>query len=44
MALEFYSNVAKGLELRARKFWGLIPAFVEVTGGTVVAFLAPHPE
>ena len=24
--------MAKGLKLKARKFWGLIPTFVEVTG------------
>ena len=32
MALKFYTNVAKGFELKVRKFWRLIPTFVEVTG------------
>ena len=31
MALKFYINVAKGLELKVRTFWGLILTFVEVT-------------
>ena len=31
MALKFYTNVAKGLELKVRTFWGLILTFVEVT-------------
>ena len=29
--LKFYTNVAKGLKLKVRKFQGLIPTFVEVT-------------
>ena len=29
--LKFYTSVAKGLELKVRKFWELIPPFVEVT-------------
>ena len=29
--LKFYTNVVKGLKLRARKFWGLISTFAEVT-------------
>ena len=32
MALKFYTSVAKGLKLKFRKFKGLIPKFVEVTG------------
>ena len=32
LVLKFYISVAKGLELKVRKFWGLIPMFVEVTG------------
>ena len=32
MALKFYTSVAKGLKLKIRKFWGLIPTFVGVTG------------
>ena len=29
--LTFYNSVAKGLKLKARRFWEIIPAFVEVT-------------
>ena len=40
---KFYTSVEKGLKRKVRKFWGLIPAFVEVTGEKLVegAFLAP---
>ena len=31
MALKFYTGVAKEMKLIVRKFWGLIPTFVEVT-------------
>ena len=46
MALKLYTNVAKGLKLKAREFWVLILTFVEVTekkqlGGD---FLLPRPE
>ena len=34
--LKFYTSVAKGLKLKVRKFWGLIPTFVEVTGEKLV--------
>ena len=30
MALKFYTNVAKMLKLKVRKFWNLIPTSVEV--------------
>ena len=30
--LKFYTSVPKGLKLKVRKFWELIPTFVEVTG------------
>ena len=42
--LKFYTIVAKGLKLKVKKFWGLIPTFVEVTGEKLVgmAFL-PSP-
>ena len=42
MALKFQSSVVKGLKLKVRKFWGLIPTFVEVTGEDLVdrGFLA----
>ena len=47
MALRFYTSLAKILKLKIRKFWGLIPTFVEVTGGKWlggVAFLhSPLP-
>ena len=29
MTLKFYASVAKELKLKVRKFWGLIPAFVD---------------
>ena len=28
--LKFYNIVAKGLKLKVRKFWGLVPTFIEV--------------
>ena len=34
--LKFYTSVAKGLKLKVRKFWGLIPTFIEVTGEKLV--------
>ena len=41
--LKFYTSLSKGLKLKVRKFWGLIPTFVEVTGEKLVgeAFLPP---
>ena len=36
MNLKFYTSVAKGLRLKVRKFWGVIPTFVEVTGEKLV--------
>ena len=42
MALKFYSSVAKGLQLKVKKFWVLIPTFVEVTREKLVgAFCLP---
>ena len=44
--LKFYTSVAKGLKLIVRKFWGLIPTFVEVTEGKLVGrggLFAPPP-
>ena len=40
---KLYTGQSKGLKIKARKFWGLIPTFVEVTGGKSVegAFLIP---
>ena len=34
--LKFYTSVVKGLKLKVRKFQGLIPTFVEVTGEKLV--------
>ena len=34
--LKFYTNLSKGLELKFRKFWGLILTFVEATGEKLV--------
>ena len=45
MALKFYTSVAKGLKLKVRKLWKLIPTFVELAwerlGGGAYC---PHPE
>ena len=43
IALKFYTSVAKGLKVKVKKFWGLIPTFVEVIGENMVegAFWAP---
>ena len=44
--LKLYDSVAKGLKLKVRKFWGLFPTFLEVTGEKLVGdFFHPHhPE
>ena len=34
--LTFYTSVAKGLKPKTRKFWAVIPTFVEVTRKTLV--------
>ena len=39
MNLKFYTSVAKGLILKVRKFWGLVPTFVEVTWEKLVGDL-----
>ena len=39
MALQFYTSVRKWLKLQARKFWRLIPTFVEVTGEKLIGGL-----
>ena len=36
MALKFYASVTKGLKLKVRKLWGLIPKFVDLTGKKLV--------
>ena len=45
MSLNFYASVAKGLNLKVTKFWGLIPTFVKVTGGKLIGggLFAPPP-
>ena len=44
--LKFYTSVPNRLKLKVRKFWELIPTFVEFTGEKLVgeAFLAPLPQ
>ena len=44
MNLKFYTIVAKELKLKVRKFWTLIPAFVEVTGEKLVGGGFWHPS
>ena len=43
--LKFYTSMTKGLKQKVRKFWGLIPTFVEVTEEKLVGggFLSPPP-
>ena len=43
MTSKFYTSVVEGLKLKVRKFWVVIPTFVEVTGEKLVggAFLSP---
>ena len=43
--LTFYISLAKGLKLKVRRFWGLIPTFVEVAGEKLVegVLLPPAP-
>ena len=36
MALKLSTTLAKGLKLKVRKFWGIIPTFVEVTEKNLV--------
>ena len=36
MALNIYTSVTKGSNLKVRKLCGLIPAFVEVKGGKLI--------
>ena len=36
MALKFYTSVAKGSKLKARKFWRLIPIYIEITDEKLV--------
>ena len=45
--LKFYASLSKGLKLKVRKFWGLIPTFIEVTGEELVGeggYFCPPPS
>lgn len=46
MGLKFYTSLVKGLKLKFRKCFGIIPAFVEVTGKNWwgEGDFSPHPE
>ena len=41
--LKFYTSAAKELKLKVKRFWWLIPTFVEVTGEKLVGHFTPHP-
>ena len=45
MAMKFYTNMTRELKLKLRKFLGLRPTIVEVTGEKMVegTFLTPPP-
>ena len=46
MNLKFHTSVAKGLKLKVKKFYGLVPTFVEVAGEKMVGkvpFCSPPP-
>ena len=36
MALKIYSSVSKRQKIKFKRFWGLIPMFVEIKGEKVV--------
>ena len=42
--MKFYTSLSKGLKLKVRKFWGLIPTFVEVTGEKLGFLPLPPPS
>ena len=42
--LKFYTSLSKGLKLKVRRFWGLIPTFVEVTEEKLVGGLPLPPS
>ena len=44
LTLIFDTSVAKGLILKVKRFWGLIPAFMEVTEQTLLGCLLPLPS
>ena len=37
LALGTNTSLSKELKLKVKKFWGLIPTFIEVTGETLIA-------
>ena len=41
IALKLYTSVTKGLKLNVRKFWGVIPTFLEVAGEKLVGGFPP---
>ena len=43
LTLTYYTSVAKKLKLQVKKFWWLIPTFVEVTGEKLLGGGDPHP-
>ena len=43
-SLEFYMSLAQGLKVKVRKFWLLIPTFVEVTVEKLVGGHFPSPS
>ena len=44
IALKFYTSVTKGLTIKVKKFCGIIPTFMEVTGKKLVGGLFAHPH
>ena len=44
MVLNFYTRVAKTSKLKVKRFLGLIPTFVEVTGEKLVGGLFGSPS
>ena len=43
IALKFHTTVARGLKLKVRNCWGLIPTFVDALGEKWQGVFAPHP-
>ena len=41
--ITFYTSVTKGLNVKVREFWGVIPTFVEVTGEKLVGKVGAFP-
>ena len=46
IAMKFCTRVAKAIKLKVKKFWGLVPSFVEVIGKKLIGgtFLPFCPE